>query len=78
MGSHQLCVGESTGRAGIGCLRLALLASAGQPVPVWRFDQAMPALFYSIFLQVKSDEHMAKVKEQLLFEKQQIEAAEQR
>jgi len=27
---------------------------------------------------VKSDEHMAKVKEQLLFEKQQIEAAEQR
>lgn len=29
-------------------------------------------------LQVKSDEHMAKVKEQLLFEKQQIEAAEQR
>lgn len=41
-------------------------------------DQAMPALFCSIFLQVKSDEHMAKVKEQLLFEKQQIEAAEQR
>jgi len=29
-------------------------------------------------VQVKSDEHMAKVKEQLLYEKQQIEAAEQR
>lgn len=27
---------------------------------------------------VKSDEHMAKVKEQLLFEQRQIEAAEQR
>ncbi len=29
-------------------------------------------------LQVKSDEHMAKVKEQLLYEKQQIEATDQR
>lgn len=29
-------------------------------------------------MQVKSDEHMAKVKEQLLYEKTQIEAAEQR
>jgi hypothetical protein len=29
-------------------------------------------------MQVKSDEHMARVKEQLLYEKQQIEATEQR
>ena len=29
-------------------------------------------------LQVKSDEHMQKVKEQLLYEKQQIEASDMR
>lgn len=48
---------------------------------VQRFEAAglawqRPADYYAEM--VKSDEHMAKVKEQLLFEKQQIEAAEQR
>lgn len=48
---------------------------------IGRFEAAgiawqRPADYYAEM--VKSDEHMAKVKEQLLFEKQQIEAAEQR
>lgn len=59
-------------------VRLAVRGWGPPDSPYRRGAVTRPACLLLFRLQVKSDEHMAKVKEQLLFEKQQIEAAEQR